>query len=315
MKTVKTGSAEKAAGIIRKGGIVAFPTETVYGLGASVFDEKGIIKIFIAKERPSDNPLIVHIADTDHLQLVAGSIPISAQKLIDAFFPGPLTVILPKAERVPEIVTAGLKTVGVRMPDHPLTSKFLKLCGTPVVAPSANRSGRPSPTTWQAVESDLGGRIDCILKGSRTKIGLESTVVDCTGKVPVILRAGALSLEKLRKAVPSVRLLRSGPGTKVKSPGMKHRHYAPEAKIVIISQHDKPAGPGNSAYIGLTPPKYAHGFKLRKICKSPDDYARFLFDFFRKCDKIKIDTIYCQPVPEKGIGLALMDRIKRGAMK
>ena len=193
VKTVLTTSPDEAAEFIKRGGIVAFPTETVYGLGANVFDEKAVAKIFEAKRRPADNPLIAHIADIGQIGMLATEITESAKKFIDAFFPGPLTIVLRKTAKVPLIATAGLDTIGIRMPRSALAHQFLAACGTPVVAPSANLSGRPSPTTWQAVLEDLDGRIDCILQGDATEIGLESTVVDCTSAVPVILRGGSVS--------------------------------------------------------------------------------------------------------------------------
>jgi L-threonylcarbamoyladenylate synthase len=199
MKTVLTKSPVEAAEFIRRGGIVAFPTETVYGLGANVFDEKAIAKIFTAKRRPNDNPLIAHVGRLEDINSLVSEITESAGKFIEAFFPAPLTVILPKAEKIPLIATANLETIGVRMPRNELARDFLQACETPLVAPSANLSGKPSPTTWKAVFEDLDGRIDCILQGETTEIGLESTVVDCTGEFPLFLRSGAVSLEQLRK--------------------------------------------------------------------------------------------------------------------
>ena len=180
-----TRSPQEAAEFILKGELVAFPTETVYGLGASLWDESALRKIFDAKGRPSDNPLIVHIAGLDQLDSIAATIPKSASIFIRRFFPGPLTLVLPKHPRVPLLATAGLETVAVRMPRLALAQEFLGLCGVPVAAPSANLSGRPSPTTWEAVKTDLDGRIACILVGDQTEVGLESTVVDCTGEQPI----------------------------------------------------------------------------------------------------------------------------------
>jgi L-threonylcarbamoyladenylate synthase len=188
VKTVLTKLAEEAAGFIKRGGVAAFPTETVYGLGANVFDEVAIAKIFEAKRRPADNPLIAHIGEIDQIGELTAEVCENARKFIDAFFPGPLTLVLPKSEKVPMIATAGLDTIGVRMPGSRLAQEFLKACGVPVVAPSANLSGKPSPTTWEAVFEDLDGRIDCILQGETTEIGLESTVLDCSGDRPLVLR-------------------------------------------------------------------------------------------------------------------------------
>ncbi len=180
MKTIVTDSAREAAEVIRSGGLAAFPTETVYGLGADIFNREALGRIFEAKGRPQDNPLIAHIGRPEQMAMLAEEVSDSAQRLMERFFPGPLTVVVKRTEAVPDIATAGLDSIGVRMPGNDLAREFISLCGTPIAAPSANLSGRPSPTTWEAVLEDLDGRIDCILKGESTEIGLESTVVDCT---------------------------------------------------------------------------------------------------------------------------------------
>jgi L-threonylcarbamoyladenylate synthase len=313
VKTKVTKSPSVAARFIRHGEVVAFPTETVYGLGANIFDEEAVRKIFTAKGRPADNPLIAHIFDLSELKQITSGIPEAAAKLIDAFFPGPLTLILPKNEKVPSVATAGLKTIGVRMPKHPVAQEFLRACLFPVVAPSANLSGRPSPTTWEAVRADLDGRISCILKGDRTKIGLESTVVDCSGEAPVILRAGAVTLEELSKVVPQTKIWSEADLAVPKSPGMKHRHYAPTAKVILAPFPRYAAPARSSAYIGLEAPPDAAMFKRILICKDVEEYARELFDFFRKCDEMMIEIIFCQTVDEEGLGMALMDRLRRAA--
>lgn len=310
--TVLTKSPAEAAEFIKRGGIVAFPTETVYGLGANVFDVKATEKIFIAKRRPSDNPLIAHVGSVEQIKLLVSEITEPARKFIESFFPAPLTLVLPKAERVPLTATAGLETIGVRMPKHELAREFLRLCAVPVVAPSANLSGKPSPTTWQAVLEDLQGRVDCILQGEMTEIGLESTVVDCTSEVPLILRAGAITLEDLQKIIPETRLYDSENVEKPKSPGLKHRHYSPQAKIRLVqSSKFKFQSSKSIAFIGLSEPDQK--FDLIKICSSVEEYAHELFAFFRECDARAVETIYCQTVEEKGIGLALTDRLKRAA--
>jgi L-threonylcarbamoyladenylate synthase len=316
VKTKITESPSIAARFIQRGEVVAFPTETVYGLGANIFNEEAVKKIFIAKERPADNPLIAHIFDLIQLEQLTSGIPETASKLIKAFFPGPLTLILPKNERVPSVATAGLMTIGVRMPKDLIARQFLRACGVPVVAPSANLSGRPSPTTWQAVRADLGGRISCILKGDRTKIGLESTVVDCSAETPVILRAGAVTLEELSEVIPQTRISGvSGDADLAapKSPGMKHRHYAPRAKVILAPFPQYTVPTNASAYIGLKEPPKAAMFGRILICKDVEEYARELFNFFRECDESAVETIFCQTVDEEGLGLALMDRIRRAA--
>ncbi len=312
MKTVLTESPLEAAEFIKRGGIVAFPTETVYGLGANAFNEAAIAKIFAAKQRPNDNPLIAHVADLKQIESLVSEITPNARKFIEAFFPAPLTIVLPKSRRVPLAATANLETVGVRMPRNNLTLEFLRTCGTPLVAPSANLSGKPSPTTWQAVFEDLDGRIECILKGAATEIGLESTVVDCSSiNAPQVLRTGAITLESLQKIVPETRLYQVGKNEPPKSPGLRHRHYSPRAHVVLVGSKFKVQSSKSSAFIGLSLPET--DFKLTKICASVEEYAREVFEFFRACDRVKIETIYCEAVEEIGIGSALTDRLKRAA--
>ena len=312
MQTVLTTSAEEAAEFIRRGRLVAFPTETVYGLGADVFDSDAVGRIFIAKQRPADNPLIAHVGSVDEIGSIASAIPRAAKVLIETFFPGPLTIVLPKSSEVPMIATAGLNTIGVRMPGHPLANKFLISCGRPVVAPSANLSGRPSPTTWEAVAEDLDGRIDCILQGEETDIGIESTVVDCTTEIPTLLRKGAIALEQLAESVPTIRLSEEiGETDAPRSPGLRHKHYSPRATVVAVDGTDLYPLSDTDAFIGLTDPPGTAGF--RRVCQGVEDYAHSLFEFFRECDRRGIRAIYCEKVPEMGIGSALMDRIRRAA--
>lgn len=312
METILTKSPEFAAQFIKKGGTAAFPTETVYGLGANIFDEAAIAKIFEAKRRPADNPLIAHVAETQQIKELTTTIGEHALAFIDAFFPGPLTLVLTKSDRVPLIATAGLGSIGVRMPRLELAHRFLLECGMPVVAPSANISGRPSPTTWQAVFEDLNGRIECILQGDETEIGLESTVIDCSGDVPILLRQGAISLEELRKVVADTCVFKPGIGDVIKSPGLKHRHYSPRATVRIFHPDLQVAASEGAAYIGLNKQK-DFSFKRERISSSIDEYAHYLFQFFRECDSLGIERIYCESVEEKDIGTALMDRIRRAA--
>ncbi|HMO52519.1 MAG TPA: L-threonylcarbamoyladenylate synthase [Kiritimatiellia bacterium] len=317
MKTRITRSPRVAAAALRAGGVVAFPTETVYGLGADALNPLAVKAIFRAKGRPSDNPLIVHVADPEMIRLVAARVPSAAKALIAAFFPGPLTVILPRHPDVPREVTAGLDTVGVRWPRHPVAQAFLSACGVPVAAPSANRSGRPSPTTWRAVHQELDGRVEAILCGGASDVGLESTVVDCTCSPPVVLREGAVSLEDLRRVCPRMRAA-DGRVRHVhapRSPGMKYRHYAPSARVVLV---DGPAAiPANAAerfaYIGLTTRGFPRKPSRTKPCREVQAYARSLFRFFRACEQAGIPEIYCQRVPCAGLGRALMDRLQKAA--
>ncbi len=315
MITKLTRSPLVAARFILQGEVVAFPTETVYGLGADIFNQAAIRKIFLAKGRPMDNPLIAHIYNVAQLELIVKEITPTAARFIYHFFPGPLTLVLPKSDRIPSIATAGLETLGVRMPRHPTAQTFLKACRVPLVAPSANLSGRPSPTTWQAVKADLDGRISCILKGDQTEVGLESTVVDCTGKRPLVLRAGAITLEQLREVIPETELAGTAAALRPRSPGLKYRHYAPQARVVLLAHPSEAIPAPDAAYIGLVAPPAGSGFKLLCLCQSLEDYARSLFLFFRHCDEAGVKVIYCQMVEEKGLGLALMDRLKRASQQ
>ncbi len=311
MKTLLTGDIAVAADHLKRSGLVAFPTETVYGLGANAFDEAAIRRIFEAKERPSDNPLIIHIGSIEQVKEIAENLSHTANDLIAEFFPGPLTLVLTRRSSVPDVLSAGLDSIGVRMPADATAHAFLAKCGVPVAAPSANLSGRPSPTTWEAVYEDLNGRIDCILQSEPTLIGLESTVVDCTADLPVILRAGAISLESLRETVPSILVRTADPTGAPKSPGMRHRHYSPNARVVIVRENEKCENSSDGGYIGIDSPSTE--FRLSRICNSVDAYAKSVFEFFRECDRSGIKTIYCQAVPETGIGTALMDRLRRAA--
>ncbi|GAC1398433.1 MAG: L-threonylcarbamoyladenylate synthase [Pyrinomonadaceae bacterium] len=304
----------EAAEFIKRGEAVAFPTETVYGLGANLFDEAAIHKIFTAKNRPADNPLIAHVATLDDLTSIAEEINDTVCKLIEAFFPGALTLVLKKTSRVPFIATAGLETIGVRMPRNKIAQKFITACGMPIVAPSANISGRPSPTTWQAVKEDLNGRIACILQGEQTEIGIESTVVDCTTDTPHILRAGSVTLEQLRAIVSTTKPANIKQANEpARSPGMKYRHYAPRASVVIIEDARNIVSTFDGAYIGVTAPDNLSSFKLQRICRETEEYAHELFQFFRECDAVNVSVIFCEAVKEENLGAALMERLKRAA--
>ncbi|MCX7878447.1 MAG: L-threonylcarbamoyladenylate synthase [Ignavibacteria bacterium] len=313
MKTIVTTSVLKAASFIRKGETVAFPTETVYGLGADCFNEKAVMKIFKVKGRASDNPLIVHIHTKSQIRLLVREITESAYRIIKKFFPGPVTVILEKNDLVPHLVTAGLNTVAIRMPSMKFTREFIKKCGVPIAAPSANISGKPSSVTWEHVQNDFKGRIPCILKGPEVKYGIESTVVDCSVEPPVLLRPGKITLEELQRIIPEITLVNKS--SKIKSPGMKYRHYSPEAKVIFWNTENRKlaADNENSAYIGLNKPDAS--FRKIKICKSPEDYASSLFSFFRECDREGFKKIYVQKVQRTGIGLAIMNRLDKAAAR
>ncbi|MFA5105495.1 MAG: L-threonylcarbamoyladenylate synthase [Candidatus Micrarchaeia archaeon] len=323
MKTIATSSLKIAANAIRRGDLAAFPTETVYGLGANALDRKAVKKIFRAKGRPSDNPLIVHIHSKGQLAQVAANVTPLAKKIIDALFPGPVSVVLRKNRLIPKEVTAGLGTVCVRMPSLRLARRFLKECGVPVAAPSANLSGRPSPTTYAHVLEDLGGRIPVVLKGPACRHGLESTVVDCTGRLPRILRSGSVPAEKIME-IAGLGIAAGGAGARAgkggvrraRSPGMKYRHYAPNGRVAIIKS---PAAlPKNAkawAYIGLSKPEKTSGCAKCLVARGKNDYARNLFAFFRDCDRLGAKRIYCQQVSESGQGMAIMERLLKASGK
>jgi len=315
----------RAARVLQKGGLIAFPTETVYGLGAHALLPAAVEAIFVAKGRPADNPLIVHIGRREDLISVARDVPGYAHRLMDAFWPGPLSLVLPRGVNVPDVVTAGRDTVAVRMPDHPVALRLLQLAGVPVAAPSANRSGAPSPTTRGAVLEDLGDRIDGALEGGISRIGLESTVVDCTGPVPVVLRHGGLSLEDLRLVVLETRLASTVELASGRSPGIRHAHYRPRARVRVAYLDDsasdnvlvndlRPTQQASvrTAWIGLVePPRGVTG--RSEVLPSVVAYAQRVFAFFRECDRDGVEEILCQAVPRSGIGMALMDRLERAA--
>lgn len=314
LQTILTESAEEAAACIRRGELAAFPTETVYGLGGDAMDADAVAAIFNAKERPADNPLIAHVHSLAQLDGLTASLTPSAEQLIEAYFPGPLTVILKRASTVPAIVSAGLDTIAVRMPAHELALEFLKACDTPVAAPSANRSGRPSPTSWEDVYADLKGRIACILKGDPSKVGVESTVVDCTEQIPRILRSGGISVDNLRQLLPEIEMATKPESDIVRSPGMKYRHYAPVATVHLASSPGGVPEGHTIGYIGLDSHPYPERLGMHLTCPSPEAYAHELFRFFRRCDRARIRDIYCQQIPRTGLGLAVMDRVERAAI-
>lgn len=309
IKTMVTRSPAIAARHIRAGSLAAFPTETVYGLGASAFDANAVRKIFKAKGRPADNPLIVHVHSKRQIAQVAKIITPAARKIIAKFFPGPVSVVLPKSSRIPKVATGGLDTVCVRMPSLPITIKFLRACRVPVAAPSANISGMPSPTSWKHVLHDLGGKIPVILKGPPARHGVESTVIDCTGAMPRLLRAGSLPIEEIEKTAGKI--ISPKRAGKPLSPGMKYRHYAPMAKVIVVaSAQGIPKNARNFAYIGQGK---AIGAALSFRPKSDAQYAKRLFAFFRECDERGIASIYSQKTSLRGMGRAIMERLAKAS--
>lgn len=313
--TIYTHDVAEAAAILRHGGLVAFPTETVFGLGADAHNADAVRAVFEAKERPADNPLIVHLPDADAADVLAGPLTGDARRLADAFWPGPLALVVAHRGDLPPVTTAGLPTVALRVPARPLTRAFLRACGVAVAAPSANRSGRPSPTTVDAVHADLDGRIDAVLMGAPPSEGLESTVVDVTGDVPLVLRPGALGLDALRTVVPAVRLPDHAGDAFARSPGTRHRHYAPRARVVVVELGG--AVPAEAARpvawigIGAPPPGVARAERMADVAA----YARHLYALFRDLDAEGMATIACERVSEAGVGAAVNDRIARAAAR
>ncbi len=310
-----TEDPEAAAAFIKRGEIVAFPTETVYGLGGAYNNADAIASIFAAKSRPPDNPLIVHITALHQLDELVTAMSPDAHRLIEAFFPGPLTLVFKRNHLVPDLVTAGLDTVAVRMPALPVARTFIEACGVPVAAPSANRSGRPSPTAWQDVYADLKGRIPCILKGGLSEVGIESTVVDCTAARPLVLRAGGITLEALQEVAPHATLYQKKMGGPTRSPGMKYRHYAPKATVQLVDSPEAVPASDAHAFIGCTSHPFPEQLGLHLKCADLAVYAHELFRFFRRSDRAGIAHIYCQTVPRTGLGMALMDRLEKAAAR
>lgn len=311
-----------AADTIRDGRLVAFPTETVYGLGADALNEQAIQRIFEAKGRPADNPLIVHVGHRKDVERVAYDVSDEAWKLIDDFWPGPLTLVLKRKPEVPASVSAGLPTVAVRMPSHSVAISLIRVAATPIAAPSANRSGRPSPTTAQHVVLDLGGRIDMILDGGATNIGIESTVLDLTGETPLILRPGWITAEQIAAVTGSVERAESDEALH-RSPGTRYRHYSPQARVVLVesgsqtsveqvcSDHLKTAAVG---YIGHTPLAIddAH-FSALILQASAAGYAARIYAALREMDERGAEVIIIEGISEQGEGAAVMDRLRRAA--
>lgn len=313
-----TNDVAIAAGALLDGDVVAFPTETVWGLGALATDPLAIAKIYAAKGRPNDNPLIVHVASMDAALALFTRWPSRdhAETILRSFAPGPITVIIPRPAHLPAEVSAGLPTVGLRIPSHGVAQALLQAVGLPVAAPSANASGRPSPTTRDGVLASLNGKIPLILDGPRGELGLESTVVDCTGATPTLLRAGAVSVESLRRVAPTIRLLADAEA-QARSPGTRHRHYAPTCRVHLATSDTRSlpedATYETSAYIGLTAPSAVESYRLHRICNSVEHYAHELFEFMRLADNAKVELLVCERVPVAGIGRALMDRLHRAA--
>ena len=321
---------ERAAEIIRQGGLVAFPTETVYGLGADALNPEAVGKVYAAKGRPSDNPMIVHISSKDDLTRLTFEITEDMKKLADVFWPGPLTMVVPARPVVPKVTTGGLDTVAVRMPSDLTAASLITASGVPIAAPSANLSGKPSPTTARHVIDDLDGRIDAIIEGGDCQVGIESTVVDMTGSVPAVLRPGIITQEQLSSALgktveldpvlltkPEIKrgegLMETDGDFKPKSPGMKYKHYAPKAEMIIYK------GDREKAALAMAEEKLRRvecGQKVEIIIyddEEPEKAAREFFAKLRACDKAGVDVILAAALKEDGVGFAVMNRMFKSA--
>jgi len=319
---------KQAAELLKNNEVVAFPTETVYGLGGNAENDLAVDKIFAAKGRPSDNPLIIHIADVEKLSDFVEDVPYRAQQLIEKFWPGPLTIIFKLKEgKLSNKATAGLSTVGVRMPAHPVALEIIKQAGLPIAAPSANRSGRPSPTTADHVWEDLNGSISGLLDGGPTGVGVESTVLDCTMFIPTILRPGGITKEQLETVIGEVNVDPAlvDTGMTPKSPGMKYRHYAPDAPLILVD--------GTREFLqNLVKERQAEGLSVGVLTTEENeafyksDYlyacgkrtelstvASSLYDALRFFNRTEVKIIYCETFPKSGVGHAIMNRLMKAA--
>lgn len=325
---------QQAAQIIKKGGLVAFPTETVYGLGADGLKEEAAKKIYAAKGRPSDNPLILHIAERSQLEQIVKQIPQKAERLMEAFWPGPLTIIFEKSENVPYTTTGGLDTVAVRMPNHAEALAFLKEVQTPVAAPSANTSGRPSPTKAEHVLEDMQGKIEMILDGGEVGIGIESTIIDMTSAIPMILRPGFVTQEMLEEVIGEVMIDPAVQGgvkekERPKAPGMKYRHYAPKADLTIVEGElskvilkinelaaQKVSEEKKVGIIATEETKKFYKNGLVKVIGTRMEektIAKHLYSILREFDEAKVDIIFSEAFSEEDFGQAIMNRLEKAA--
>lgn len=322
---------KRASKCIKNGGLVAFPTETVYGLGGDGLNPKAASRIYQAKGRPSDNPLILHINDQKMLKRIVSEITPMAKKIMTAFCPGPITIILPKSKIVPKTVTGGLDTIAIRMPDNDIARELIRLADTPIAAPSANISGRPSPTTAQAVYHDLQGRIEFILDGGACEFGVESTIVDCTEEVPVILRPGAITKEMLEEIFPVVKIDGAIVGENVipKAPGMKYKHYAPKADMVLVEGAKEKMVQeilkivqdyeAKNKSVGLlvsdeVADKLNHKYTFKYGSQNDlSQIASEIYEGLRYFDDKAIDIIVAEGTTNKGIGLAIMNRLHKAS--
>ncbi len=314
---------DEAVAILSKGGLVAFPTETVYGLGADATRAEAVRSVFAAKGRPADNPLIVHLADALEMTSVAVDIPPVAQTLASAFWPGPLTLVLTCRPHLPKEVTAGLSTVAVRVPDHAVPRELVRRLGRGIVGPSANSSGRPSPTTAEHVRTDLDGKVDLILDSGPTRIGVESTVLDLTRGVPSILRQGGLTQEQIESVIGAISSAAGSEALK-RSPGTRHRHYAPNAKVILVRAGDgegvlrkvaecKVAGKRVGVLIHTITMGDGVADVTIRVERDPKVYAQRFYAALRDMDTAGMDCVIIEEVEDSGLGRTLTDRMRRAA--
>ena len=330
MQTLRlnAGQVEEAAAVLRRGGLLGIPTETVYGLGANGLDEGAVGRIFAAKGRPQDNPLILHIPSADRLERYCRDIPAAAYVLAGRFWPGPLTMILRRRPLVPDAVTAGLDTVGMRCPAHPVCRAILAAADLPVAAPSGNTSGRPSPTTAADMLEDMDGKIDAIVDGGPCAVGVESTIIDLTERPPRLLRPGGVTLEELEAVLgevavdPAVTRL-MGAGEKPRAPGMKYRHYAPKAPVTVVQGAPAQTARYIRRHIGdadgvicfneFVPLFEGHPVEPIGPADDPAEHARRVFDALRYFDGTDVQRIWAQCPDPVGIGLAVSNRLNKAA--
>ena len=321
----------EASEILRGGGLVAFPTETVYGLGADGLDKEAVRKIYLAKGRPSDNPLILHIGEVSQLDSLVKEVPEIALKCMEKFWPGPLTIIFKKSHIIPPIITAGLESVAIRMPENPIARKLINLSKTPIAAPSANTSGRPSPTLANHVIEDMDGRIDMIIDGGSTGIGLESTVLDLSVDPPIILRPGGISYEDLKEIIPNLVEDKANLQSreKPKSPGQKYRHYAPKSEMFVFNGRVEDIVKTIERYAGKytlegkkvgimgtdeTIDRYSRGLiKSLGTREDKNTIATNLFKILREFDNLDVDIILSEGVELDNIGKAIMNRMMKAS--
>ena len=334
MNTKLTGCSlenlKEAAQLIQRGELVAFPTETVYGLGGNGLDREAALAIFAAKGRPADNPLIEHIVGYEMLGTLVTQVPEKAKVAMEAFWPGPLTCVLPASRVVPKSVTAGLETVAVRWPEHPVAQALIREAGVPIAAPSANASGRPSPTCAQDVREDMEGRIPMILDGGPCRVGVESTVVSFLGEIPMILRPGGVTWEELTALLGKVEVHQSAlealkDAGAAPSPGMRHKHYAPKAKVTVVrgpgaaqrmlEAYDREKQAGGKPWLLISQKSSGMCGARHALCygEGGADLAANLFHSLRILDGREATHIFCEAVDTEGIGLAAMNRLLRAA--